>query len=204
MQISTRCSHVLKGKMEGIMILVAEWYSLEEMKALQEVCTLTSVWAREWQHMELLSDLDDQMWRDLSDDWQKYLSEKKKAPPCEPKLCPVSFQNKRNEFPAENFGNQKVSALLLAQSCGEKTQKEYFPCAAVICTMSGNARRYVWRSSTGGSERSLGFCVLSSLGQNVFESWGRLRFKNWSVPVRTCGMKACEGLRQRQCGRCDL
>ena len=27
-------------------------------------------------------------------------------------------------------------------------------------------------SSTGGSERPLGFCVLSSPGQNVFESWG--------------------------------
>ena len=37
MHISSR---VLKGKMEGIMTLVAEWLSLVEMKALQSVCML--------------------------------------------------------------------------------------------------------------------------------------------------------------------
>ena len=35
------------------------------MKALQGVCVLTSVWAREWQYKDL--ELD-QVWRDLSDD----------------------------------------------------------------------------------------------------------------------------------------
>ena len=59
---------------------MAEWVSLEEMKALQGVCMLTSVWAREGQYKELLSDLDDQVWRDLSDDWQKYLLEKEESP----------------------------------------------------------------------------------------------------------------------------
>ena len=76
MQNSSLWSRVLKGKMEGTMTLVAEWFSLEEMKALEGVCMLTSVQAREWQHKELLSDLDDQLWRHLSDDWQQYLSEK--------------------------------------------------------------------------------------------------------------------------------
>ena len=62
--------------MEGTMTLVAECYSLDEMKALQGVCMLTSVWARVAQYKELLSDLDDQVWRDLSGDKPKYLSEK--------------------------------------------------------------------------------------------------------------------------------
>ena len=66
--------------MEGIMTLVAEWFFLELMKALQGVCMLTSIRAREWQYKDFLSDLDDQVWRDLSDDWQKYLSEKEESP----------------------------------------------------------------------------------------------------------------------------
>ena len=80
MQISCLWSHVLEGKMKGTKTLLAEWFSLEEMKALQGVCMLTSVWAREWQSKDFLSDLDDQVWRDLSDDWQKYLSEKEESP----------------------------------------------------------------------------------------------------------------------------
>ena len=36
--------------MEDIMTLVAEWFSLKEMKALQGVCMLTSVWATVWQN----------------------------------------------------------------------------------------------------------------------------------------------------------
>ena len=80
MQISSLGSRVLKGKMEGIMSLVAEWFSLEEMKVLQGVCMLTSVWAREWQYKDFFTDLDDQVWRDLSDDWQKYLSDKEESP----------------------------------------------------------------------------------------------------------------------------
>ena len=51
------------------------------MKALKGVCMLTSVWASEWQYRELLSDSDDQVWRDLSDDWQKFLSEKEEESP---------------------------------------------------------------------------------------------------------------------------
>ena len=54
------------------MNFVAEWLSLEEMKALQGV--LTSVWAREWQFKDILNNFDDQVWKDLSEEWQKYLS----------------------------------------------------------------------------------------------------------------------------------
>ena len=79
MQNSSHWSCVLKDKMEGTMTLVAEWFSLEEMKALEGVCMLTSVQAREWQYKELLSDLDDQLWRHLSDEWQQYLSEKEES-----------------------------------------------------------------------------------------------------------------------------
>ena len=66
--------------MEDILTLVAEWFSDEEMKVLQGVCVLTSVWTREWQYRDLLIDIDHQLWRDLSDDWQKYLSEKEASP----------------------------------------------------------------------------------------------------------------------------
>ena len=56
------------------MNFVAEWFSLEEMKALQGVCGITSVWAREWQYKLILVDFDDQVWEDLSEEWPKYLS----------------------------------------------------------------------------------------------------------------------------------
>ena len=53
---------------------------LEEMKSLQGAGMLTSMRARERQYEELLSDLDDQVWRDLSDDWQKISVGKKRKP----------------------------------------------------------------------------------------------------------------------------
>ena len=54
-----------------------------------------------------LSDLDDQVWKELSDDWQRYLLEKKKAPLCEPKLCPESFQNRPDELPVETSASKR-------------------------------------------------------------------------------------------------
>ena len=69
--------------MEGIMTLVAEWFSLEEMKALQGACVLTSLWAREWQYKDFLTDLDDQVSRDLSEKLAKSTCQKKKVPPVE-------------------------------------------------------------------------------------------------------------------------
>ena len=80
MQISSRWSHMLKGRVESMMTLVAERSSLEEMKTLRRVCMLSSVWAKEWQYKELLSDLDDQVWRELTDDWQKFVCEKEESP----------------------------------------------------------------------------------------------------------------------------
>ena len=47
---------------------MAEWFSLEEMKMLQGVSVLTSVWAREWQYKDILIDFYDQVWKDLSED----------------------------------------------------------------------------------------------------------------------------------------
>ena len=65
------------------------------MKALQGACMLTSTKAREWQYEEVLSALDDPVWKELSDDWQDFCWRKKKAPPCEPKLS-------RDEFLEQN------------------------------------------------------------------------------------------------------
>ena len=87
MQISSLWSCVLKDKMEGMMTLVAKWFSFEEMKPLQGVCMLTSVWAREWQYTDFLSDLDDQVWRDLSEVLQKYL------------IASTRSLNQRGKFP---------------------------------------------------------------------------------------------------------
>ena len=50
------------------------------MKAPQSACLRTSTKARQQQHEELLSDLDDQVWKELSDDWQRYLIEKEERP----------------------------------------------------------------------------------------------------------------------------
>ena len=85
--------------MEGTVTLVAEWVSCEEMKALQGVCVLTSVCAREWQYKDFLSDLDDQVWRDLSDEWQKYLSEKEESPAPRKRHVPQRCQIEHCKFP---------------------------------------------------------------------------------------------------------
>ena len=47
--------------------------------ALQGACVLTSMRARERQYEELLSDLDNQVWKDLSNDWEGYLLEKEES-----------------------------------------------------------------------------------------------------------------------------
>ena len=66
--------------MDSILSFVAEWVSGKEMKALQGACVLTSTKARQEQHEELLSDLDDQVWKELSDEWLRYLIEKEERP----------------------------------------------------------------------------------------------------------------------------
>ena len=66
--------------MEIILFLVAEWVSVKEMKAQQGACMRTSMVTRKQQCEALLSSLDDQVWKELSDDWQTYLLEKEESP----------------------------------------------------------------------------------------------------------------------------
>ena len=67
-------------QMESIMSFVAERVSFEEMKVLQGVSVMTSVWARGWQYKDILNDIDGLLWEDLSEDCQKYLSEVGESP----------------------------------------------------------------------------------------------------------------------------
>ena len=67
-KISNRHSSVLESQMDSILYSVAESVSVKEMKALQGACMLNSMPARERQYEELLSDLNDQVWKELSDD----------------------------------------------------------------------------------------------------------------------------------------
>ena len=62
------------------MNFVAEWFSLGEMKALQGVSVLMSVRVNEWQYKDILNDVDDLTWEDLSEDWQNYVSEGGESP----------------------------------------------------------------------------------------------------------------------------
>ena len=67
------------------MQFVAEWISLTEMKELQSACMFVSMKAREKECEEFLSYQDDQVWNELSEEWYQYLTEKKKAQPCDPR-----------------------------------------------------------------------------------------------------------------------
>ena len=50
------------------------------MKELQSACTLVPMRARENEHEEFLSCQDEQVWKDLSEEWQQYLKEKEESP----------------------------------------------------------------------------------------------------------------------------
>ena len=76
-------------QMERIMSFVVDWFSLEEMKVLQGVSVLTSVWAREWQYKDILNDIDSLMWEDLPEDWQKNTCQREeKVLPCDVRPWP--------------------------------------------------------------------------------------------------------------------
>ena len=62
------------------MRLVAEWISLTEMKELQNACMLVSMKAREKEYEEFLFYQDDQVWKEMSEEWQQYLTEKRRKP----------------------------------------------------------------------------------------------------------------------------
>ena len=66
--------------MEGTVYLVAEWISVKEMKALQSACMLVSMMAREKEYEEFLSDQDNQVWKEMSEEWQKYQMGKEGSP----------------------------------------------------------------------------------------------------------------------------
>ena len=59
MRISKRRSLEFQSKMEKIVCFVAEWVSVNGMKALQSDCMLVSMKAREKEYEEFLSDPDD-------------------------------------------------------------------------------------------------------------------------------------------------
>ena len=44
-----------------------------EMKALQSASVLVSTKAREKEYEEFLSDLDNQVWKEMSEEWQRHL-----------------------------------------------------------------------------------------------------------------------------------
>ena len=78
--ISKYRSPEFQPKMEGIAYLLAEWISVKEMKALQSACMLVSIKARAKEFEEFLSDLDNQVWKDMSEEWQRYLVGKRRKP----------------------------------------------------------------------------------------------------------------------------
>ena len=46
----------------------AEWVSVKEMKALHSACILVSIKAREMEYEEFLSELDNQVWTEMSEE----------------------------------------------------------------------------------------------------------------------------------------
>ena len=48
--------------------------SVKEMKALQSACLLVSMKPQEEEHEEFLSDLDNQVWKEMSEERQRYLT----------------------------------------------------------------------------------------------------------------------------------
>ena len=50
------------------------------MRALQSACTLVSMKAREKEYEEFLSCQDDQICKEMSQEWQQYLMEKEESP----------------------------------------------------------------------------------------------------------------------------
>ena len=50
------------------------------MKALQSACMLVSIQAREKEYDEFLSDQDNQVWKEMPEEWQQYLMGKEESP----------------------------------------------------------------------------------------------------------------------------
>ena len=92
---------------------VAEWVSVKELEALQ--CVLK---AREKEYEEFLSDRDDQVWKEMSEEWQRYLMGKKKALPCDQKMCPTErLKSSRQNSRVNAVENLRAPAAQPAGSC---------------------------------------------------------------------------------------
>ena len=59
--------------MENVVALIAEWFSLEEMIKLQELSALMSDNLKEWQDMETLDLIGDQVWDDMTEEWAELM-----------------------------------------------------------------------------------------------------------------------------------
>ena len=65
--------------MESLVTLAAEWFSLGEMMVLQEVSVLISTYMKQWQYKDILNDIDNLAWEDLSEEWCAHMSERSES-----------------------------------------------------------------------------------------------------------------------------
>ena len=101
-----------KSQMEGTMNFVSEW------------CVLTSVWAREWQYKDILTEFDDQVWKYLSEKWQKVpVRTRGKSCLVLTSLCPERCPIKRlrlgtscnlNETPCQGWRGREANEVKMA------------------------------------------------------------------------------------------
>ena len=59
--------------MESVVALVAERISFKDMIKLQEPSALISDALREWQDMETMESLGDQIWNESNEEWAGYM-----------------------------------------------------------------------------------------------------------------------------------
>ena len=71
MRISRHRSLESHPEMESTVYLVAEWVSGKKMEPLQSVCMLVSIKSREKENEEFLSDPNDQVWKEMSEERQR-------------------------------------------------------------------------------------------------------------------------------------
>ena len=53
---------------------------LREMMVLQDVSVLTSTYVKDWQYKDILNDIDNLAWEDLSEEWCAHISERRESP----------------------------------------------------------------------------------------------------------------------------
>ena len=59
--------------MEGVVALVVEWISLEEMFKLQELSPSVSGTLKGWEGKEIMESLVDQIWSDMNEEWAEHV-----------------------------------------------------------------------------------------------------------------------------------